>query len=52
MTDVLSGGGEMGAVMRSLDWRATPIGPVEHWPQSLRTAVRICLTSRFPILIW
>ncbi len=51
MTDVLSGGGEMGRLMRSLDWAATPIGPVEGWPQSLRTAVRICLTTRFPMLI-
>ena len=50
--DVLIGGGEMGALMRSLDWATTPIGPVEHWPQSLRTAVSICLDSRFPILIW
>ena len=50
--DNLIGGGEMGALMRSLDWSATPIGPVEDWPQSLRTSVSICLSSRFPILIW
>ena len=50
--DVLSGGGEMGALMRSLDWSKTPIGVVTEWPQSLRTAVSICLSSRFPILIW
>jgi signal transduction histidine kinase/serine phosphatase RsbU (regulator of sigma subunit) len=29
------------------DWAATPLGPVEGWPQSLRTAVRIVLGSRF-----
>jgi hypothetical protein len=52
MTDVLSGGGEMGRLMRALDWATTPIGPAEGWSQSLRTAVRICLTSRFPMLIW
>ena len=34
----------MGALMRALDWAATPLGPVESWPQSLRTAVSICLT--------
>ena len=48
----LAGGGEMGALMRAHDWSSTPIGPVESWPQSLRTAVGICLCSRFPILIW
>src|SRR5581483_3775032 len=48
----LSGGGEMGELMRSLDWSLTPLGPVERWPQSLRTSISICLNSRFPILIW
>ncbi len=47
-----SGGGAMGELMRSLDWNRTPLGPVERWPQSLRTSVSICLSSRFPILIW
>lgn len=47
----LAGGGEMGALMRALDWRATPLGPPERWPQSLKTAVRIMLTSRQPIWI-
>ena len=47
----LAGGGEMGALMRALDWRATPLGPSEQWPQSLKTAVRIMLTSRQPIWI-
>ena len=50
--DLMSGGGEMGALMRSHDWTRTPFGPVSQWPQSLRTALRICLDSRFPILIW
>jgi signal transduction histidine kinase/ActR/RegA family two-component response regulator len=50
--DLLAGGGEMGALMRSYDWSTSPLGPVSEWPQSLRTAVRICLDSRFPILIW
>jgi len=50
--DCLSGGGEMGVLMRSLDWSATPLGSVENWSQSLCTAVSICLSSRFPMLIW
>src|SRR5688572_9745641 len=48
----LDGGGDMGALMRSIDWSATPLGPVASWPQSLRTTVSTCLGSRFPILIW
>jgi PAS domain S-box-containing protein len=48
---VLSGGGEMGALMRAKDWSATPLGPVEGWPQSLRTAVSILLDSRFGMYI-
>lgn len=50
--DLMSGGGEMGALMRSYDWSKTPFGAVSAWPQSLRTALRICLDSRFPIVIW
>ena len=49
--DCLAGGGNMGALMRSFDWSATPLGPVETWPQSLRTAVSIMLASGFPMLV-
>jgi PAS domain S-box-containing protein len=45
--EFLSGGGEMGARMRAHDWSATPLGPPEGWPQSLKTVVRILLTSRY-----
>ncbi|MBT1699982.1 response regulator [Fulvivirgaceae bacterium PWU4] len=48
----LSGGGEMGERIRNFDWRKSPLGPIEKWPQSLRTTVSICLNSKFPILIW
>jgi PAS domain S-box-containing protein len=50
--ECLAGGGEMGALMRSLDWSKTLLGPVSTWPQSLRTSVSTCLNSRFAILIW
>ncbi|MBV9689899.1 MAG: PAS domain-containing protein [Ktedonobacteraceae bacterium] len=50
--NTLAGGGEMGRLMREHDWSASPLGPVTHWPQSLRTAVSICLASRFPIVIF
>ncbi len=47
----LSGGGELGARMRAFDWNSTPLGPPEGWPQSLKTAVRIMLTSQQPIWV-
>ncbi|GAB3979715.1 hypothetical protein GCM10028806_45660 [Spirosoma terrae] len=47
----LAGGGEMGKLIRSMDWSKTPLGPVSSWPQSLRTSVSLCLSSTFPILI-
>jgi len=49
--DWLSGGGAMGELIRSMDWSQTPLGSFEHWPQSLRTTVSLCLSSTFPILI-
>src|SRR3982075_1906871 len=49
----LGGGGEMGRVIRAKDWSQTPLGPIESWPQSLRTTVSLCLASNFPIsLAW
>jgi PAS domain S-box-containing protein len=50
--DFLAGGGEMGALMRAYDWSATPLGPPENWPQSLRTALRILLNTNHPMFIW
>src|SRR5437868_7072108 len=51
--DWLVGGGETGKLIRSMDWSATPLGPIERWPQSLRTTVSLCLASNFPIsLVW
>ncbi|MGO4387658.1 PAS domain S-box protein [Microvirga sp. 2YAF29] len=39
--------------IRAHDWTATPLGPVEAWPQSLRTAIDILLSSGFPtIALW
>jgi signal transduction histidine kinase/DNA-binding response OmpR family regulator len=49
--DVLRGGGEMGALMRTIDWSATAVGPVERWPQSLKTALSILLETGFPMYI-
>jgi len=48
----VTGGGETGALIRSIDWRTTLLGPANGWPQSLRTSLSICLSSRFPIALY
>jgi hypothetical protein len=35
----LGGGGEIASRMRAFDWSKTPLGPVDSWPQSLRSTV-------------
>jgi PAS domain S-box-containing protein len=47
----LSGGGEAGALMRSLDWRESPLGHPGAWPQALRTVVGLMLNSKFPMFV-
>jgi signal transduction histidine kinase/DNA-binding response OmpR family regulator len=47
-----AGGGEMGQRIRSFDWSKTVLGPVDRWPEALKNAVRICIGSRNPIVIW
>jgi signal transduction histidine kinase len=49
--EFLAGGGEMGERIREFDWSTTALGPLHTWPQSLRTCMRIMLTSRQPIWI-
>jgi PAS domain S-box-containing protein len=52
-TNFLEGPGELTARIRTFDWSATPLGPVERWPQSLKTATAILLRSPVPIvMLW
>jgi signal transduction histidine kinase len=51
--DFLPEVGEMAERCRNFDWSATALGPIDSWPQSLRTAVSLVLRSGFPsILVW
>ncbi|MEU0990617.1 SpoIIE family protein phosphatase [Streptomyces sp. NPDC005953] len=45
--DVFAADEEVGRHLAVVDWDATPLGPPAQWPQSLRTAVSILLSSRF-----
>jgi len=49
--DFLSGGGEMGERIRNFDWSQTSLGDPKQWQNSLRTCVRIMLSSSQPIWI-
>ncbi|MBM0233050.1 response regulator, partial [Micromonospora sp. STR1_7] len=50
-TDLFTEGGDTGRLMADLDWAGTPLGPVSDWSQSLRAAVRVVLSSRYPMLL-
>ncbi|MBI9113866.1 SpoIIE family protein phosphatase [Sanguibacter suaedae] len=40
-----------GALAREVRWEDTPLGAPETWPESLRNAVRLCFSTRFPVLV-
>lgn len=46
------GTSEMARLMRARDWKRSATGSPEAWPAELRAAVQLCLSSRFPIVIW
>jgi hypothetical protein len=49
---IFPGDSELAGRMRAMDWSKTDLGPPSGWPENLRTSVSICLTSRFPIVLW
>jgi PAS domain S-box-containing protein len=51
--DFLRTGGELGRRIAEHDWSATPIGPIETWPRSLKSTVGLMLASPVPfVLLW
>jgi hypothetical protein len=45
-TSCLKAGGSLSALMRSMEWAKTLLGPVESWPPSLQIMVRALLNNR------
>jgi len=45
-------GSRAGRVMKARDWSATALGPVDEWPESLKTALRLMLASPVATFIW
>jgi signal transduction histidine kinase/CheY-like chemotaxis protein len=50
--EFLAGGGEMGERIRAFPWSQTPLGVPQNWPQGLRTALRVLLTTQHPVFIF
>ena len=49
----LSGGGEAAEIIAGFDWAATPLGPIETWPVSLKSTIGLILRSPVPIVtLW
>lgn len=44
--------GEMPARISAFDWESTPLGDPVTWSTALRSALSLCLNSRFPVLLW
>jgi len=47
LREFLSRAGEVGRDTLDVDWTATPLGPIEAWPEALTSVVRMLITSRF-----
>ena len=49
--EFLAGGGFMGERIRAYSWADTALGEPQGWPQSLRTTVRVLLSTGHPTMI-
>ncbi|WP_223972691.1 HWE histidine kinase domain-containing protein [Bradyrhizobium sp. RD5-C2] len=50
--DFPQGGGEAAALIRSLDWSATSLGPIADWPAHLKSAVSLMLPAKAQIVLF
>lgn len=51
-SDFLTEGGRMGKAVLQFDWSRTSIGPIDRWPQSLRSVVQMAMQTRQAICIF
>lgn len=52
LSNVFVAAGLMGEKIRDYQWSDSSLGPIESWPQSLHSALSICVNSNFPIAIY
>ncbi|KAL1744064.1 hypothetical protein HDZ31DRAFT_39460 [Schizophyllum fasciatum] len=46
------GSSDISTLLRTFDWASSPLGPREGWPQSLVTAVGLCMSAAYPSAVW
>ncbi len=49
--DFLAHDGEAAALLRAHDWRSSPLGPPDAWPEPLKTLVGVMLGSNQPMFV-
>ena len=49
---VFPGESQMASRLRDFDWTTNQLGSPEQWPQSLQSAVGLCLAARLPMQVW
>ncbi len=50
--DFLNSSSAMAPLIRQHDWAATPLGPMEAWPATLKGILEVGLNSRLPVCIY
>ena len=50
--DLICGAGEMADLTRGFDWTATPLGPIDQWPETLIVVLNTMLATRHPMFLW
>src|ERR1700761_1683311 len=50
--EFLLGGGESGALIRTLDWSKTILGPIAAWPAHLKATVNLMLPAQAQIVLF
>ncbi|HEY0872680.1 MAG TPA: PAS domain S-box protein [Vicinamibacterales bacterium] len=50
---LFAGRSDIASRCRAIDWSATPLGPVDRWPEDIRAVIRACLGApTIPMAIW
>ncbi|WP_437880111.1 ATP-binding protein [Pseudomonas sp. LRF_L74] len=50
--DFLAGDSVMARLIRAKDWSTSTLGPIEQWPQALKSVLGVGLNSRLPVCIY
>lgn len=43
---------EMGTLIRNFDWSKTSLGPLKDWHICMKSALSMCMTSNFAMILW